>query len=249
MKRDIVWSYGGGTQSAAIAVLVIKGILPKPDYAAIADTSYEMSETWEYLEAYVQPALSKVGVKIEIVPHTYSSYDLYQNDYLLLPTYTTINGHIGKKPTRCSGFWKMKAIRRWLRQQGVQQCDTWLGISTDEFQRMKQSDKKWNRNTYPLIDLRISRNDCYQIVSEFGWKKPPTSHCYMCPNQGLDGWRYLRKYYPGDFDKAVQLEHSFRLRSPYDWLHRSGKPLDVAVNMAEESPGLFDICDSGYCVT
>jgi hypothetical protein len=34
-----VWSYGGGVQTAGIAVLVVEGILPRPDYTLMADTS------------------------------------------------------------------------------------------------------------------------------------------------------------------------------------------------------------------
>ena len=33
-----IWNYGGGAQSCAIAVLILQGRLPKPDFAVIADT-------------------------------------------------------------------------------------------------------------------------------------------------------------------------------------------------------------------
>jgi hypothetical protein len=41
-----VFSSGGGTQSAAIAALIVQGRLPKPDFVVIADTDYECSSTW-----------------------------------------------------------------------------------------------------------------------------------------------------------------------------------------------------------
>ena len=44
-----VWSYGGGTQTAAIAVLILQGRLPKPDIAVMADTGREIASTWDYL--------------------------------------------------------------------------------------------------------------------------------------------------------------------------------------------------------
>lgn len=250
-KRKIVWSYGGGTQSAAITVLILKNILPKPDYSVMADTSYEMTETWDYLNNVVQPELKKIGVEITIVPHSYAKYDLYQKDYLVIPSYTTQNktGRIGKKPTHCSGEWKMRSIRRWLREQGVEACDTWLGISTDESERMKESNVDWNRNVYPLIDLRISRSQCYQIIAEYGWQKPPKSHCWMCPNMGLNGWKYLKENYPLDFEKAIKFEKQIRSKNSNEWLHRSGKPIDEAVQLDENQPDLFDGCDSGYCWT
>ncbi|MHC1730453.1 MAG: hypothetical protein AB9888_00245 [Bacteroidales bacterium] len=249
-KRDIVWSYGGGTQSAAIAVMILKGELPRPDYAIMADTTYEMTETWDYLNTVVQPALNLIGLEIVIVPHSYSMYDLYQNDYLVIPSYTTQNGKVGKKPTHCSGFWKMKAIRKWLREQGVKACETWIGISVDEAERMKPSDVQWNTNVYPLIDMKsANRSQCYQIIKDFGWPKPPKSHCWMCPNMGLSGWQYLRKEYPQDFQKAIDFENRIREKNPHEWLHRYAKPIEQAVLLPDQQLELFDGCDSGYCWT
>jgi hypothetical protein len=57
-----VWSYGGGTQTAAIAVLILQGKLPKPDIAVMADTGREIQSTWDYLYTVVQPALDSIGV-------------------------------------------------------------------------------------------------------------------------------------------------------------------------------------------
>lgn len=53
----IVWSYGGGVQSAAIGVLIREGVLPVPDLAVIADTGRERRSTWEYLRRFMQPYL------------------------------------------------------------------------------------------------------------------------------------------------------------------------------------------------
>ena len=43
-----VWSCGGGTQSAAIAALIVRGDLPKPDYAYMVDTGRERTATIDY---------------------------------------------------------------------------------------------------------------------------------------------------------------------------------------------------------
>ena len=66
--RTQIWNNGGGTQSAAIAALLVTGILPKPDLAVIADTGRERSSTWDYLNAYVSPALASVGVPMSTEP-------------------------------------------------------------------------------------------------------------------------------------------------------------------------------------
>ena len=63
-----IWSYGGGTQSAAIAALIVSGKLPVPDVAVIADTGREVSSTWDYLRDVVQPALP---FQVHIIPHSF----------------------------------------------------------------------------------------------------------------------------------------------------------------------------------
>ena len=55
-----VWSNGGGTQSAAIAALIIKGELPKPDLAVTSDTGREASETWRFHDEVLGPELHQV---------------------------------------------------------------------------------------------------------------------------------------------------------------------------------------------
>ena len=62
-----LFSSGGGTQSCAIAALIVQGKLPKPDLCVIADTGYENDRTWEYLDAVVRPALVAIGVEVHRV--------------------------------------------------------------------------------------------------------------------------------------------------------------------------------------
>jgi hypothetical protein len=60
----VVWSCGGGTQSAAISALIVRGELPKPSAAIIADTGREASETWRYYECTLKPALEAQAAEI-----------------------------------------------------------------------------------------------------------------------------------------------------------------------------------------
>ena len=68
MSRVTVWSSGGGTQSAAIAALIVRGDLERPDLAAIVDTGYEASSTWAYHYKVILPALAGVGVHMHRIP-------------------------------------------------------------------------------------------------------------------------------------------------------------------------------------
>lgn len=144
----IVWSYGGGTQSIAIALLIAQGKLPRPDLIVFADTGREASETWEYTSTYVAPLLASLGLSIEVVSHTLSTVDLYSKNgkHLLIPAFS----ETGKFSNFCSFEWKLYVIRRYLRSKGVQHCINWLGISTDEVERLKPSDVQWMETRWPL---------------------------------------------------------------------------------------------------
>lgn len=244
---SLVWSYGGGTQSAAIAVLILQGKLPHPDVIVMADTSREVSETWQYLESVVRPA----GLDVQIVSHDYANQDMItDNGYVLIPAFTRKNGKVGKLPTYCSNEWKQYPIRRWLRERDINDCDVWLGMSTDEMERIKPSGLKWYRHVYPLVEiLPTSRHQCISIVEKYGWPTPPKSRCWMCPNMSSYSWRELRDKYPEDFQKAVSLDEDIRKVDDLMYLHELGKPLREAVSETARQTDMFDGCDSGYCWT
>jgi hypothetical protein len=241
--RILVWSYGGGVQSVAIAVLVASGKLPCPDLAAIADTSREGTATWQYLSKYVLPLLSGIGLQIEIAPHSLATVDLYaHNGDLLLPMYTASS----KFPTFCSSEWKEYVMMRWARQQGVKSCDVWLGFSHDEIRRAKPGRKKWFRRKFPLIDLMISRATCWQIIQDAGLPIPAKSACWCCPHRNNSEWRYLRDEQPDDWAKAIGLEELVRKQDSEIWLHRDRVLLpDVDI----DSGNFQDVgqCSLGYC--
>lgn len=247
----IVMSYGGGKQTVAMVTLVLQGKLPKPDLIVFADTSREVKTTWDYLENIVQPALRKINMRVQIVPHALSTVDLQSlSGDLLLPAFTRQNGRVGKMPTFCSNEWKQRPIRRWLKEQGVNDCDVWLGISLDEAERMKSSGLNWYRHVYPLIEITpMHRRQCEIQIKDYGWEVPHKSRCWMCPNQSPEAWKQMKRIENQDFDKAVKLEQVIRWNDPHVYFHPLAVPLNEAVEESEKQGDMFDGCDSGYCFT
>ena len=258
MNRALTWSYGGGTQSIALAVAVRQGRLPKPEVVAIADTGREASETWEYTDRWVRPMLREVGVEIHVIPHSVATVDLYggeDGDSLLIPAYTKD----GALPTFCSSEWKKAVFRRFLRSLGYgpdQPVRTWIGISLDEMGRMKASNKMWQEFYHPLVwDLRMRRGDCIESVRSAGLPTPPKSSCWMCPFRRNAQWRQLRDHYPADFEKACALDEEIRANDKQGgvWLHNSRAPLRDADLSDKPEPPMFRLfgevagCDSGIC--
>lgn len=143
-KMKTVWSYGGGKQSVAIAALIVQGELPKPDLIVMADTGRERSSTWRYLDDWIRPILSQQGLEVHIAPHSLSTVDLWRGEIvdgegketLLIPAFTTLTktGEVAKLPTYCSNEWKRRVVMRWLKAQGIDRAEMWLGISRDEAQ-------------------------------------------------------------------------------------------------------------------
>lgn len=248
MSRALIWSFGGGTQSVAIAVLVAQGKLPKPELTVIADTGREASETWEYLDEHVRPLLGTVGVEVETAPHDLATVDLYgKNGDILLPMFT---GNGGKLPTFCSTEWKKNPIRRYLRKRGYgpdNPATMWLGISVDEIHRAKPSGVQWLEYDWPLLTLiTLRRDECKRIVTDAGLPSPPRSSCWMCPHRNEVEWKRLRDHYRTDWSRAVALEDMVREHDDDLYLHRSGVPLWQA-DLNDDQAELFAECDSGYC--
>lgn len=258
MERSVTWSYGGGTQSVAIAVLVAQGKLPRPEVVAIADTSREASETWEYTDRWVRPMLRGVGVEIQVIPHSLANVDLYggkDGKSLLIPAYTAT----GALPTLCSTEWKTRVFARYLRSLRYgpdRPVRTWIGISVDEMGRMKPSGTVWQEYYHPLIwDFQMRREHCRELVEKAGLPTPPKSSCWMCPFRRNSQWRRLRDLYPQDFEKACRLDEEIRAKDEREgvWLHESRVPLREADLADKPDPPMLRLfgevrgCDSGMC--
>lgn len=245
-RRTLVWSYGGGTQSAALAVLVKQGALPVPELACIADTSREMPSTWAYLRDVIQPYLGDL-LTIHVVPHDFARVDLYSGDSLTIPAYT----ETGRFPTYCSGEWKRDACQRWLRTQGVKACDVWIGYSLEEMGRCSKQRKQWVKHLYPLIDMGLNRAGCYRLVEAAGLPRPPRSRCFMCPHQGREEWAEVQAD-PELWRAAVHLDERIRENDEQGklYLHNSRTPLAlVDLSQTEEDMPLFRGCQGVGCFT
>lgn len=260
-----VFSSGGGTQSCAIAALIVQGRLPKPDICVIADTGFENDRTWEYLDAVTRPALKSVGVDVHRVlasdwaaqrgnPLQHSGFA--SSGQLMIPAYTDMNGvvgHLSKLSTYCSGAWKKEVVDRWLSQEmGLTRshCIKWIGFSRDEVKRIfrmaKGEEYQKGLIWFPFASyIPTTRQEAIQIVRDMGWPEPPRSRCWMCPNQNDHEWREIKRD-PVMWPRACAFEREFRKRDSHAFLHRSGAILEK-VDFTEEDDLFAGKCESGGC--
>jgi hypothetical protein len=141
----------------------------------------------------------------------------------------------------CTADFKIKPILQFLREhcgikrgQKVATVTSWIGISLDEQQRMKDSRYKWVVNRWPLVEKRIDRNGCVRWMLERGYPEPPKSACVYCPFHSNKEWRRIKNDEPEDFAKAVKFEKDTQAAKSctnsnfrsVPFLHASRMPLD-----------------------
>lgn len=240
-----VFSFGAGTQSTAILLLIkhepqtlldIIGHLP--EHIIFADTGAESADSLRNYERCRQ-LLPIYRVK------NWQRHAM--NNYSDIPVYFTGGG---KMQRQCTSVWKIRPVHRAIRKlypmkSPKTKVACWLGISCDEAQRMKVSAVKSIENVYPLIELGLTRQDCYAILRRYEWEAVK-SCCYMCPYQ-VHRWADNP-----ELDKAIAYEKELQKRSLYrevPYLHPSAIPLEEAVEVQMAQTNLFtfaDECD-GVC--
>ena len=241
-----VLSYGGGHQTAGMLALIKLGRLPKPDVIIFADTGGEIPETYHHLENYAKPLADELGIPFHIVVHTNKGkeetlYDFaYRYKWIPQPFQRT-----------CTNQFKIQVIHKAMRPyKGKEAVNCWIGISTDEAHRRKESRVKWITNTYPLVDNGLSRADCDEAMRTIGMLIPPKSGCYFCPFNRTTRWREIRIHTPELYQKAIALEDNARQRVPSMTL--TGKaPLKAYLEGEqlawEELLEAEEGCHTGYC--
>lgn len=255
-----IFSSGGGTQSTAIAALIIQEKLPRPDVIVIADTGFEKATTWQYLDAVVRPALAGIGLEVHRIGPEWATQPAHGNRFLshngntvLIPGFTTqTEGEVGKLSGYCSNTWKVEVVNRYLRKNfGIptREQKRWIGFSLDEAKRaarmMLGADYRAGMVRFPLIhDCPLHRADAIQIVKDMGWPDPPRSACYLCPNQDDKEWQDNT---PEENAQAAIYEIEIQKNDPNIWLHRSCQPIGTVTFDGPEIPNDERACSSGGC--
>lgn len=186
-----VLSYGGGTQSAALALMSAAGDLPRVDHVIFADTQGELPETYIYAD-YVERILGEAGIPF----HRVSAGSL--EGALLSPERMSSNptppAHVlnpeGSKSRegrinqyRCSYDYKRRIITQKVKQlcggRGAWKRTTveqWLGFSVDEVNRCK-----------PDLECRCGHNRVR--ADKDGEARGHVPGCTDCACEAFDPWR------------------------------------------------------------
>lgn len=193
-----VLSYGGGVNTVALLLALDAGDYPL-DEVIFADTGGEVPETYDYLPR-VQTFLDEREIPFRKLSHRIKDTDLYGTSWRrgVFPS------AIWRWSTR---DFKVKPIHRYYRKLD-RPIVQYVGIAYDEIERMKDSGLPGVKNEYPLVDLKLTRAGCEELIASHDWPVPPKSGCYFCPFNGLERWRWLREEHPDLYANAVALEEN-----------------------------------------
>lgn len=245
-KKEIknIFSFGGGVQSVTALILAAN---KKIDYQlflfANVGNDSENPNTLDYFYNIALPYAKNNN--IELIELDKKKKDGSQNTIYrnLLESKRSIiipvrlqNGAFGKRG--CTWDYKIEVISRYILKNIVldEPINLGLGITTDEFHRMRNKGVHWYLNpNYPLIDLNLSRNNCIDIIKAEGLPIPDKSSCWFCPFKNYTDWDNLS----------------------IDLLNKV-KALEVILNERRKLLGKDEIkiiadnkefCESGFCLT
>ena len=257
-------SLGAGVQSSALLVLsCTDDRVPKPDVAIFADTGDEPAYVYSYLKVLAEWAKPHGVEVVTATAGVLSEVTLKPGGFVGVPLHVLHHdGTSGMLRRQCTREFKIEPITKKVRellgyqprQRVKEQARCMIGISLDEAQRMKPSWHRWISNCWPLVDLGIKRNDCYEIIAKEGIPRPQKSACVYCPYRDDQSWEDMRLSDPEEFAKAVAFDNSIRNKTlkgdnKQAFVHRSCVPLGEAVFDAND-PDQVDLFNNeceGMC--
>ena len=275
-------SLGAGVQSTVLYLLAAEGkIIPRPLGAVFADTGWEPPHVYEHLD-WLESL--ETGIPIYRV----SAGDLYddvwnakkadRNDpipFITIPTFgPNMQGKVTITRRQCTGDYKIKPIQKKCSELIGRKprarspyCAQWLGITTDEWMRMKPAKPGWQENVWPLIEMGWSRQDCLKwFGANYPGRRLRKSSCVGCPFHGNRTWLDFSREYPEEMERVVLLDERLRSaefpiakwqnKDSKRYLHGSAKPLREVLQELDrrdrEQLTLFDRDDfteecEGHC--
>ncbi|MBN2980141.1 hypothetical protein [Cohnella algarum] len=257
-----VISLGAGVQSTTLFLMAGHGeIGPKPDFAVFADTGWEPRKVYQHLK-WLKGKADEFGIPIIETSKGNIRDDLLaavEGDIKFKDTVRFANipffvknadGTVSMMKRQCTKEYKIeqivKEIRAQLgykpRQRVKEQITEWIGISTDEIQRIKPSRTPWITHRWPLIEIGMSRVGCVSWLTRHGYPIPPKSSCIGCPYHDDRLWLEIKRNDLEAWEEAVFIDYEIRKLKRFRgqvFLHRSCVPLDQ-VDLQEDQMDWFD---------
>ena len=258
-------SLGAGVQSSTLALMIARGELPSVDAAIFSDTHWEPRAVYEWLDwlekqlPFPVHRVSAGSLRDGIM----ESKNTTGGRFATVPWFiTNPDGSAGMGRRQCTSEYKLKPLVREKRRlvglekgerakRGDVLCETLIGISADEVFRVKNSDEPWNVNRWPLIEKRMSRDDCRAWMDRHGYPQPPKSSCIGCPFHSNAQWREI-KADPRAWADVLEIDAAIREpvrgQRVQQFMHAERKPMaEIDFNAADAQGDMFQNDCEGMC--
>ena len=267
MKTNLrVLSLGAGVQSSTLALMIEKGEIPMVEAAIFADTGGEPAVVYKWLDwlekqlSYPVQRVSRGNLRTDMLNAVNGKYQ-----FLSIPLYTK-NSKTGKKGLlrrQCTNDYKIQPIIQQMRKslglaKGEKRkkdtrVELLMGISLDETFRMKTNRIKYITNIYPLVDLKMSRNDCKKWMKDHDYPIPPRSACTFCPFHNNIEWLDIKNGDQKEWQEVIEFDKAIRTGTRNDdevFLHKDCVPIgqvNFEKDKDKEQLNLFNNECEGMC--
>ena len=205
-----VLTYGGGTNSSAILVELIKRGYEPPELIIFADTGAEMPHTYAHIKIMSEYAVKHGYPAIRIVRNEQPSKNggnIYDHclDKRMLPGIAY--GH-----KNCSVQFKIEPVQKHvLSVIGKNNHVRIIGYDFDEIKRAENTKGKqydYEHQWFPLIEWEMGRDECVKSLIDAGLPLAGKSSCFICPNMRPHEIKKMAAEYPNLMAKAIDLEYA-----------------------------------------
>lgn len=169
----------------------------KIDLVIHADTGEEQETTHKTLKQ-LKLICDKHKIEFVIVKSHYGNlYDYY----------------FGKKKLMsfmkrdCTSKFKISPIRQYIRKHygKKEKFEMYIGMTIEEYSRVRSSDVKYMVYKYPLVDNKVTRDDCLRLLKKYNISASKSA-CKGCIFTKKYEWRNMLKSNPKEFERHLRLE-------------------------------------------
>lgn len=259
-------SCGFGLQSTVIGEMSACGELPRCTVLH-ADTGWERQETKNVRDFYAA-RWRMMGLAVHII----TGQDI-RRDATKHHKHMPFRAETGAPLAReCTREFKIIPLKRKVRQLlGFDATKAphprpgsaiiWLGITVDEWMRVKPSKIKFMENRYPLLVARMHRQDCAEWLEARSLPIPIKSSCIGCPHRRASEWLEMKNAVGDEWSQAVAFDERIRnvaipgIDADELYIYRHAEPLatanlEAAAKRERQHYGTqlpMFLCESGFC--